>query len=123
MTCGGMVKESKSKASKASVPMHPPLAGFLLAWRERTKYVKESDYVFPRCAAPRGLWHDSELYTQSDTDFAFAVEQEHSWCLERIKAVEPCRMFLNVSFYRNEILARTKLNRPSLWNLRRLRSP
>ncbi|MGA6960357.1 MAG: tyrosine-type recombinase/integrase [Candidatus Acidiferrales bacterium] len=27
--------------------MHPLLAGFLLAWRERTKYAKESDYVFP----------------------------------------------------------------------------
>jgi integrase len=31
-------KEPKSKASKAPVPMHPPLAGFLLAWRERTNY-------------------------------------------------------------------------------------
>ena len=27
--------------------MHPLLAGFFLAWRERTKYAKESDYVFP----------------------------------------------------------------------------
>ena len=36
---------------------------------------------------------------------AFAVEQEHSWRPDRIKAVEPCRMFLNVSFYWKEILA------------------
>ena len=43
----GRFKEPKSKASKAPVPMHPLLAGFLLAWRERTKYAKESDYVFP----------------------------------------------------------------------------
>jgi len=43
----GRLKEPKSKASKAPVPMHPLLAGFLLAWRERTKYAKESDYVFP----------------------------------------------------------------------------
>ena len=27
--------------------MHPLLAGFFLAWRERTKYAKDSDYVFP----------------------------------------------------------------------------
>jgi len=36
---------------------------------------------------------------------ALAVEQEHSWCPDRIKAVEPCRMFLNGSFYRKETLA------------------
>ena len=27
--------------------MHPLLAGFLLAWRERTKYATDSDFVFP----------------------------------------------------------------------------
>ncbi|HTR26866.1 MAG TPA: tyrosine-type recombinase/integrase [Terriglobales bacterium] len=43
----GRFKEPKSKAPKAPVPMHPLLAGFLLAWHERTKYAKESDYVFP----------------------------------------------------------------------------
>jgi integrase len=43
----GRFKEPKSKASKAPVPMHPLLTGFLLTWRERTKYTKESDYVFP----------------------------------------------------------------------------
>ena len=43
----GRFKEPKSKASKAPVPMHPLLAGFLLAWRDKTKYAKESDYVFP----------------------------------------------------------------------------
>jgi hypothetical protein len=47
-------KVPKSKASKAPVPMHPALAGFLMAWRERTPYAKErtpyakdGDYVFP----------------------------------------------------------------------------
>ncbi len=43
----GRLKEPKSKASKAPVPMHPLLAGFLLAWRERTKYAKNGDFVFP----------------------------------------------------------------------------
>ena len=27
--------------------MHPLLGGFLLAWRERTKYATDSDFVFP----------------------------------------------------------------------------
>jgi hypothetical protein len=27
--------------------MHPVLAGFLMAWRERTPYAKDDDYVFP----------------------------------------------------------------------------
>jgi integrase len=40
----GRFEEPQSKASKAPVPMHPLLAGFPLAWRERTKYAKESDY-------------------------------------------------------------------------------
>ena len=40
-------KVPKSKASKAPVPMHPVLAGFLMAWRERTPYAKDEDYVFP----------------------------------------------------------------------------
>jgi integrase len=43
----GRFKQPKSKASKAPVPMHPLLAGFLLAWRERTPYVKDNDFVFP----------------------------------------------------------------------------
>jgi len=37
----------KSKASRAPVPMHPILAGFLLAWRERTSFGKDGDFVFP----------------------------------------------------------------------------
>ena len=40
-------KMPKSKASRAPVPMHPVLAGFLLAWRERTPYGKDCDFVFP----------------------------------------------------------------------------
>ena len=43
----GRFKEPKSKASKAPVPMHPLLAGFLLAWHERTTFAKDSDLVFP----------------------------------------------------------------------------
>ncbi len=43
----GRFKEPKSKASKALVPMHPLLAGFLLAWREKTTYPTDGDFVFP----------------------------------------------------------------------------
>ncbi len=43
----GRFKEPKSKASKAAVPLHPLVAGFLLAWRDRTPYAKDRDYVFP----------------------------------------------------------------------------
>lgn len=43
----GRFKMPKSKASKAPVPMHPLLAGFLLAWRDKTPYAKEDDFVFP----------------------------------------------------------------------------
>jgi integrase len=43
----GRLKEPKSKASKAPVPMHPLLAGFLLDWRERTTYPRNEDFVFP----------------------------------------------------------------------------
>jgi integrase len=43
----GRFKEPKSKASKAPVPMHPLLAGFLLAWREKTAYRRDCDFVFP----------------------------------------------------------------------------
>jgi len=40
-------KAPKSKASKAPALMHPVMAGFLMAWRERTPYAKDGDYVFP----------------------------------------------------------------------------
>jgi len=43
----GRFKEPKSKASRAPVPLHPLLAGFLLAWREKTTYGKDGDFVFP----------------------------------------------------------------------------
>ena len=43
----GKFKPPKSKASKAPVPMHPLLAGCLMAWRDRTTYAKDEDYVFP----------------------------------------------------------------------------
>jgi integrase len=42
----GRFKEPKSKASKAPVPMHTVLVGFLLAWRERTPYGRDEDFVF-----------------------------------------------------------------------------
>jgi len=41
----GRFKQPKSKASKAPVPLL--LAGFMLAWREKTRYPKDNDYVFP----------------------------------------------------------------------------
>jgi integrase len=40
-------KAPKSRASKAPVPMHPILAGLLMAWREGTPFAKDNDYVFP----------------------------------------------------------------------------
>jgi integrase len=43
----GQFKNPKSKASKAPVPMHPVLAGFLMAWRERSPYAQNTDYAFP----------------------------------------------------------------------------
>jgi len=43
----GRFKVPKSKASRAPVPMHPLLAGFLLAWREKTAYSRDNDFVFP----------------------------------------------------------------------------
>ena len=43
----GRFKAPKSKTSKAPVPMHPVLAGFLLAWREKTAYSGDGDFVFP----------------------------------------------------------------------------
>ena len=43
----GRFKVPKSKASKAPVPMHPLLAGFLLAWRDKTPFSKDTDFVFP----------------------------------------------------------------------------
>ncbi len=42
----GQFKAPKSKASKAPA-MYAVLAGFLMAWRERTPYAKDNDYVFP----------------------------------------------------------------------------
>ena len=43
----GRFKVPKSKASKAPVPMHPLLAGFLLALRDKTPFGKDTDFVFP----------------------------------------------------------------------------
>ena len=43
----GRFKVPKSKASKAPVPMHPLLAGSLLAWRDKTPFAKDPDFAFP----------------------------------------------------------------------------
>ncbi len=43
----GKVQGAEVQSVQGSSPLHPLLADFLLAWRERTKYAKESDYVFP----------------------------------------------------------------------------
>ena len=45
-TCG-RIGLPKSKASQAPVPMHPLLAEFMRAWRERTPYPESEDWVFP----------------------------------------------------------------------------
>lgn len=43
----GKIGKPKSKASRDPVPLHPLLAGCLLAWRKETPYAKPSDFVFP----------------------------------------------------------------------------
>ena len=40
---------------------------------------------------------------QARTLLALAIEQEHRRRPDRIKAVKPCRVFLNVSFQRKEV--------------------
>jgi len=51
--CGEDSKEPSRKRQRLRFPCIPLLAGFLLAWRERTKYAKESDYVFSERKAER----------------------------------------------------------------------
>jgi integrase len=43
----GRIGPTKSKASKAPVPMHPILAAILKNWRAETPYAKDEDWVFP----------------------------------------------------------------------------
>ncbi len=43
----GRIGPTKSKASKAPVPMHPILATILENWRRETPYAKDEDWVFP----------------------------------------------------------------------------
>jgi integrase len=43
----GEFGKPKTKASKAVVPMHEILAGFMQTWREQTPYAKDTDWVFP----------------------------------------------------------------------------
>jgi integrase len=43
----GRIGPTKSKASKAPVPMHPILAEILKNWRKQTPYGKDEDWVFP----------------------------------------------------------------------------
>ena len=43
----GKTQRAEVESVKGSRSHASALAGFLLAWRERTKYGKESDYVFP----------------------------------------------------------------------------
>jgi integrase len=43
----GMDGDTKTKASDAYVPLHPELAGHLLAWRSQSLHAKETDFVFP----------------------------------------------------------------------------
>jgi integrase len=43
----GRIGPTKSKASKAPVPMHSILAAILANWRRETPYAKDEDWVFP----------------------------------------------------------------------------
>jgi len=43
----GRIGPTKSKASKAPVPMHRILAAILEDWRKETPYAKDDDWVFP----------------------------------------------------------------------------
>lgn len=43
----GRIGPTKSKASKAPVPMHPILAAILEHWRRETPYPEDEDWVFP----------------------------------------------------------------------------
>ena len=45
-----------------------------------------------------------QIALKSYTLLALAIEEEHSRCPDRIKAVEPCWVFLDVRFYWKEIL-------------------
>jgi integrase len=45
-TCG-RVGLPKSKASKGPVPLHPLLAEFMLAWKQKTTHSQAGDWVFP----------------------------------------------------------------------------
>lgn len=40
------ITTTKTKSSKANVPMCPALAGFLRTWRSQSPYHRDSDYVF-----------------------------------------------------------------------------
>jgi integrase len=44
-TCG-QIGVPKSKASRAPVPLHPVLAEFMQAWKNRTPYGHQADWVF-----------------------------------------------------------------------------
>jgi integrase len=43
----GSVQSAQVKSLQGTCTLHPVLAGFLMAWRERTPYAKDGDYVFP----------------------------------------------------------------------------
>jgi len=52
------VGEPKSKASKAPVPMHPLLAGFMQDWHRATPYSQPGDWIF---ASTQLWWPGAEL--------------------------------------------------------------
>ena len=43
----GKVQGAEVEGIEGTVPMHPLLAGFLLAWRDKTPFSKDTDFVFP----------------------------------------------------------------------------
>ncbi|HEX8797913.1 MAG TPA: tyrosine-type recombinase/integrase, partial [Terriglobales bacterium] len=42
---------TKTRRSEGHVPMHPALAQFLQAWKEKTPFAKETDFLFPSLKA------------------------------------------------------------------------
>jgi integrase len=75
----GRFKQPKSKASKAPVPMHPLLAGFMQAWRERTRYAKDNDYVFPSVRLGGKKRQEAAVSIHHGTEIS-ETRRCQSWC-------------------------------------------
>ena len=43
----GRLQGAEVEGIESPVPMHPLLAGFLFAWRDKTPFGEDTDFVFP----------------------------------------------------------------------------